>query len=322
MVNKLEKKQKISDIILSNNIYISLIIFIVAFIICAICVPTILLPSNIINVLRMNSISGIMAIGMTLVMLTGEIDLSVGAIMSLSLAVGSKLIGVGQPVAGFWVTLLVGALAGGINGFIIAKSRVASLMVTLGMSMVYGGIANIVANGQATYLYDAQLWLTLGKDNFLGIPWPVIIFILLIVIFTVIMARTRFGRQVYFTGSNSNAGWLSGINIDAIKIVIFMICGCLAALAGPLLSAQVNRTIPTLGDGYEVTAIAIAVLGGTSLDGGKGSIAGTFLGVLTLGFLTNALSLSGMGTYVETALRGIIIIGIVVVYEFAKRRSR
>ena len=315
-----EKSIKLSDRILSNNIYISLIIFIVAFVICIIVVPNIILPSNIINVLRMNSINGIMAIGMTLVILTGEIDLSVGSIMSLSVAVAGHFLNMGLPVVALIVCLLVGVVAGGINGFIIARSRVASLMVTLGMSTIYAALANIIANGQATYLYNAELWLTLGKGSVFVVPNTVIIFIALIVVFSIILAKTQFGRQIYFTGANQKAGWLSGINTNVIKIVVFMLCGGMAALAGPLLSALVNRTVPTIGAGYEVTAIAIAVLGGTSLDGGKGSILGTLLGVLTLGFLTNALSLSGMGTYVEAVLRGFIIIGIVVIYEFAKRR--
>lgn len=316
------RKEKLSDIILSNNILISLIIFAVAFTICAIFVPSLLKPSNIINVLRMNSINGIVAIGMTLVMLTGEIDLSVGAIMSLSLTIGAVMVSAGNPVLGFVLTLIVGMVAGFINGWIIAKSRVASLMITLGMSSLYGGIANIVANGQATYLYNANLYLSLGKGTLLGIPGPVIIFLLLIVLFSVLMVKTRFGKQVYYTGANSKAGWLAGIRTQRIKIIVFMLCGLMAALAGPLLAAQLNRTIPTLGSGYEVTAIAIAVLGGTSLEGGRGSIAGTLIGVLTLGFLSNALSLSGMGTYVETVLKGIMIIVIVVVYEFVKRRGR
>ncbi len=322
MENAQTKKMKFADRLFSNNLYISLLIFAVAFVMCAIIIPAVLQPTNIINVLRMNSISGVMAIGMTMVMLAGEIDLSVGAILSLSVSVGALAISAGQPELGFVITLLVGLGAGFVNGIIVAKSRVASLMVTLGMMSVYGGLANIVANGQATYLYDAQLYLDLGKGALAGIPIPVVVFLLGILIFSVLMSKTKFGKQVYYTGANSKAAYLAGIKTGRIKVAVFMLSGLCAAFAGPMLAAQVNRIIPTIGAGYEVTAIAVAVLGGTSLDGGKGSIIGTLLGVLTLGFLSNALALSGMGTYVEAVLQGFLIIGIVVIFEFARRRAK
>lgn len=314
--------QKIINKVLSANLLISLILFVLTFGICSICVPKMLQVYNILNVLRNNSISGIMAVGMTMVMLTGEIDLSVGAIMNLSMSIGAIAVAAGRPLLGFVLTLLTGILLGFLNGLIIAKTRVASLMITLGMASVYNGLANIVANGQAVYLYEAPIYLYLGKESTAGIPNPVIVFIIVVLIFVFITKYTKFGREVYFTGANAKAAYLSGINIYNVKVAAFTICGLLSAFSGPLLAATVNRTIPTIGNGYEVTAIAIAVLGGTSMDGGKGSIVGTLLGALTLGFLCNALSLSGMGTYSETVMKGILIVAIVVIFSFAGRKAK
>lgn len=316
------KLRRVINKVLGANLLISLIIFVLTFLICSICVPKMLQMYNILNVLRNNSISGIMAVGMTIVMLAGEIDLSVGAIMNLSMSVGALAVTAGRPTLGFLLTLLIGLLLGTLNGVVIAKTRVASLMITLGMASVYNGLANIVANGQAVYLYEAPVYLYLGKESTAGIPNPVIVFLIIILIFIFITKCTKFGRELYFTGANVRAAYLSGINTDVIKVAAFALCGLLAAFSGPMLAATVNRTIPTIGNGYEVTAIAIAVLGGTSLDGGKGSIIGTLLGVLTLGFLCNALSLSGMGTYAETVMKGILIVVIVVVFSYAGRKAK
>ncbi len=316
----LKKRNSFAHAVMSNNLIISGIILVCVFVGASIIIPAILQPINILNVLRMNSISGIVAVGLTMVLIVGEIDLSVGSIMSFSLVAGGLFLQHGSAVA-LIITCAVGLLLGFINGLIITKWKMSSLMVTLGMLSVYAGLANVISNGQAVYLYESEAYLNLGKGYIAYLPIPVIIFLAVVIVFAIVMSKTTFGRRAYYTGANSKAAWLCGIEVNKLKIAVYMLCGLCAAMAGPLLASQTNRIIPTQGAGYELTAIAVAVLGGTTLDGGKGSVVGTLLGALTLGFLLNALSLSKIGTYAELVLKGALIIGIVILLTFVNKRA-
>ena len=305
--------------LLSNHTTILTIILISVFIFGSIFVPAMLQKDNLLNILRMSSIVGLVAVGTTVVLLTGEIDLSVGSIMSFSLVFGGLAISSGS-IPALLLTFLAGAFLGLINGLIVAKFKISSLMVTLGTLSIFGGLANILTRGQAIFLYDSPLYLMVGRGYFAGIPIPAIIFTTTAVVIYFILMNTKFGKEVYFTGANEKAARISGVNVDKIKISAYIICGLCAALAGPILSTQTNRITPIQGAGYELTAIAIAVLGGTSLDGGKGSIIGTVLGALTFVLLLNVLTLSGVGTYMEQVLKGIMLIVIVMVYHNVGRR--
>jgi ribose/xylose/arabinose/galactoside ABC-type transport system permease subunit len=321
-VDEITQKNKLSltKLILSNNLFIGAIILICVFVVASILIPAILQPINILNVLRTNSISGIVAVGLTMVLIIGEIDLSVGSIMSMSLVVGGMFLSLGS-IPALIITCLIGLLLGFINGYIITKWKMSSLMVTLGMLSVYAGLANVISNGQATYLYESELYLNIGKGYIAYLPVSIIIFLIVVIILTFILLKTKFGKEVYYSGANSRSAWLCGIKVNKIKIIVYMLCGLCAAMAGPLLASQTNRIIPTQGAGYELTAIAIAVLGGTTLDGGKGSVVGTLLGALTFGFLLNALSLSKIGTYAELVLKGALIIGIVILLNYVNKRA-
>jgi ribose/xylose/arabinose/galactoside ABC-type transport system permease subunit len=302
--------------LMKNSDFMLFLIFLTVLIIGAIFVPAMLQEINITNVIRNAAIVGIVATGATFVLLTGEVDMSVGSILSITAVIGGILLNKGiSPALALLISLVLGGALGFLNGVLVSKGKITSLMVTLGLSMVYAGIANILVRGQAAYLYGVDLYQWLCKGFILRIPVPTWLFLLITVFFTFIMNNMTIGRQVYFVGANIKAAEYSGIKSDKIKILMFVICGVCAALTGPILSAQTNRIIPTLGSGYELSAIAIAVLGGTPLEGGRGSILGTFIGAMIYTFLLNILTLSGIGTYMEGVLKGLLLIAIVVVFS-------
>ena len=303
---------------LDNKVYILFGILLLVVIVGAIAVPQIFQIRNIFNVLRAGSVIGIVAIGATLVLLTGEIDLSVGSIMSLSLVIGGLTLGYGSTVA-FLITCITGMALGAINGIVVAKGKVSSLMATLGALSVYGGLAILITRGQASYLYGATFYLWLGRASIFGIPIPIIFFVLLIIIGSLLLTYTPTGKRTYYVGANEKAAITSGIKADKIKILMFTLGGLCAALAGPILGSWTNRITPTIGRGYELSALTIAVLGGTLLTGGKGSLAGTFIAAVVFSFLLNILTLSGIGTYMTELLRGLLLIFIVAIYSKAEK---
>lgn len=305
-----------------NGIVLSSIILFIFVIVAAIVVPNVFQPRNLTNILRVYSPAGIMAIGLTLVLLTGEIDVSVGSIMSLSVMVASKIIDLSEPLALISI-VVVGGLCGLINGLIVAKLKVPSLMVTIGTMSLFGGLASIVVNAQTKFISDIYILFTsITKSEIVGIPSTFIICLVVALICGLLTSKTRFGKNLYYTGANKRAAWLSGVNIEKVKIIVFVISGILAAIAGMLITTQIGRAKSDVGMGYEVTAIAIAVLGGTSLEGGRGSVLGVLFGMITMGILLNMLALSRMGSYFEMAMKGVLVIAVVFIYELVNRRSR
>jgi ribose transport system permease protein len=305
-----------------NGIMVSLIILLIFVLIAAIAVPNVFKPKNIINILRVYSPGGIMAIGLTLVLLTGEIDVSVGAIMSLSVMTATKFIDKSEVLALF-VIIVVGAVCGLINGLVTTKLKVPSLMVTIGTMSLYSGLASIVVNAQTKFISDVyHLFARIAKGEAFGLPSTFIICLVVTLLCWVLSTKTKFGRSIYYTGANKRAAWMSGINIDTVKITVFVICGVFAAIAGMLMTTTIGRAKSDVGTGYEVTAIAIAMLSGTALDGGKGSTLGVLFGMITLGILLNMLALSRMGSYFEMAMKGVLVIVVVFVYELIRRRVR
>jgi ribose transport system permease protein len=306
-----------------NDSALLLALLVILLVVGALLVPELLQSTNVTNVLRSSAIVGLVAVGMTFVLLTGEIDLSVGSIMSLSLVIGGEFLDQGGGVA-LAATGLCGIVLGAINGIAVGYGRVNSLIMTLGTLAVYGGIANVVARGQAVYLYETPAYGWLGKSAVLGLPVPLLIFVLVCVVCTVVLAFTTLGRQIYYTGANPVAAFFSGINVARTKVLVFAVSGFLAAMAGPLLASQTNRITPSQGEGFELAAIAIAVLGGTALDGARGTVIGTLIGALIYGFLLNILALSGVETYMEQVLKGALLIVVVLVFQrlvFRRMRS-
>lgn len=300
--------------IMQNNMLLLLVILTVVIIIGGVLVPHIFQMMNIANVLRMSSIVGLVALGVTLVLLTGEIDLSVGSIMSLSLMVGGLALDYGSGPS-LVLTCLAGLCLGLINGVAVAYGRVSSLIMTLGTMSVYGGLANLVSRGQARYLYGLDTYLWTGKGYIGPIPVPAVVFIFFVVICGLVLNYSKGGRSVYYTGASEQAAWYSGISVQSVKVAVFGLSGLFAAMAGPMFASQTNRITPIQGTGFELSAIAIAVLGGTALEGARGNALGTFMGALIYAILLNILSLSGIGTYMEQVLKGSMLIIIVIVYQ-------
>lgn len=275
---------------------------------------------NLLNLLRIVSLTGIMAIGVTFVILVGEIDLSVGAILSLSAVMGGKLLdwGIGPVLL---VTCGTGLLAGLINGIGVIKGKVPSLIMTLGTMVAYAGLANIISGGKAVYPYKLPSYLWLGKGSLLGVPFPIFVFALVALISIFVLNRTRIGRWIFYSGANRTASRFSGGRTDWFIILTFLVSGLCASLAGPMISGQINRIWPTQGSGYEMAAISIAVLGGTSLTGGRGSVLGTVLAALIFGGLMNLLNLTGVGTYLQDVVKGGLLIVVVGLMYWRQRHS-
>lgn len=265
---------------------------------------------NFLSLLRQSSINGLIAFGMTCVILTGGIDLSVGSVLALSTAVCAKMIASGVPVgAAIILGLVMGAVLGLISGFFVTKGRLQPFIATLITMTVYRGLTMIYTNGKPiSNLGDSSLLKLIGKGNILGIPVPVILLVLIFVGFFILLNKTTFGRRIYATGSNANCAKLAGVNINKTKIIVYMISGVMAALSGMILLSRLGSAQPTLGSGYELDAIAAVALGGTSMNGGRGKIYGTFAGVLIIAVLNNGLNILGVSSYYQDVIKGLVIL--------------
>ncbi|WP_339288674.1 ribose ABC transporter permease [Ureibacillus sp. FSL K6-0786] len=272
--------------------------------------PSFLTISNIFNVLRQVSISAIIAFGMTFVILTGGIDLSVGSTLALTGAVAASLLAGGfDPILSMGIALILGLILGAINGVIITKGKVAPFIATLATMTVYRGLTLVYTNGKPiSGLGDHASFQLFGKGYFLGIPIPVITTLITFGILYFILHKTTFGRRVYAVGGNEEAAKLSGINADRVKIAVYAISGFLAALSALILTSRLNSAQPTAGQSYELDAIAAVVLGGTSLNGGKGWIFGTLIGALIIGVLNNGMNLIGVSSFWQQVVKGIVIL--------------
>jgi ribose transport system permease protein len=272
---------------------------------------------NILNILRQTSVIAILAAGMTLVILTAGIDLSVGSILALCGAFAASMIALELPVLiAVTVSLLAGALLGSMAGIIIAKGKVQAFIATLVTMTLLRGVTMVYTDGRPistgfTDVADSFSWI--GTGYAFGIPIPVWLMAIVFTSIWYLLNHTRFGRYIYALGGNESATHLSGINVDRIKIGVYAICGLLAALAGLIITARLSSAQPTAGMGYELDAIAAVVLGGTSLAGGKGRITGTLIGALIIGVLNNALNLLDVSSYYQMIVKGGVILLAVLV---------
>jgi len=268
--------------------------------------------SNIFNVLRQTSVNAIIAAGMTFVILTGGIDLSVGSIFAFSGAVGAYLLSSGQHV----VVAVLGALAIGLcigmaNGFVIVRWNLQPFIVTLATMVIFRGATLVLTDGRpiSTGFSDsAAIFSKIGSGSIMGIPNPIWLMLLVFVAAYFILKQTRIGRYIYATGGNQEATKLSGVSISKVKIFAYGVSGLLAALSGIIITARLSSAQPTAGAGYELDAIAAVVLGGTSLAGGIGSIFGTAVGALIIGVLNNALNLLDVSSYYQQLAKGLVIL--------------
>jgi ribose transport system permease protein len=263
--------------------------------------------NNVVNVLRQSTINGIIAVGMTLVILTAGIDLSVGSILALSSVVTASMLQSGLPVpAAILIGLGIGAFCGLINGVIITKASVPPFVTTLGMMTIARGFALVYTGGKPiTGLPESFRFIGTGSIG--PIPTPIIIAAATFIIGYILLTRTSLGQFIYAIGNNPTAARYAGISVDLNITFVYLVSGLLAALAGLILTARLDSAQPTAGLAFEFSAIAAVVVGGTSFAGGQGGLGGTLIGVLIIAVLNNGLNLLNISSFYQPVVSGIVI---------------
>lgn len=272
--------------------------------------PAFLQSNNLLNLMRQLIINGFIALGMTFVILTGGIDLSVGSTLALTSAIFAGLLQNGMNTGlAILIALVLGLVLGLLNGILITKGKLAPFIVTLATMTIFRGLTLVYTDGRPIAgPRDDFAFKFLGKGQFLGIPFQVILFILAFLVLWMILNKTALGRKIYAVGGNEKASFISGINIDKVKIWVYVISSLMAVLSGLVLTSRLNSAQPTAGAAYEMDAIAAVVLGGTSMTGGSGSLTGTLIGILILGVLNNGLNLLGVSSFYQQIVKGIVIL--------------
>lgn len=266
--------------------------------------------NNLISLVRQSTINGFIAFGMTCVILTGSIDLSVGSVLSLSTAICAGLIVGGVPAGlAFIITLILGVLLGLVSGILVTKGRLQPFIATLVTMTVYRGLTYIYMDGKPiSNLGDSFLLKFIGRGSIFGIPFPVILFLVIFILYYFMLNKTTFGRKIYATGSNEDCARLVGVKTDKVKMVVYALSGLMASIAGIILLSRLGSAQTTLGEGYELDAIASVVLGGTSMNGGRGRISGTLIGILIIAVLNNGLNILEVSSYYQSVVKGLVIL--------------
>ncbi|ANL33136.1 ABC transporter permease [Rhizobium phaseoli] len=285
--------------------------------------PHFLNPINILNVLRQVALYGILGIGMTFVILTKGIDLSVGSIVALVGVTGAVLMEQGMPIPLMvLICLAIGALVGCVNGFGISFFRIPAFIMTLGCMVMVRGFALMIADGGTVNPGKlADSFFVLGGGYMLGVPTPIYVFAIVCIVAAVVLSFTPFGRAIYAVGSNEEAARLSGINVPLVIFSVYIICGVLAALSGLIFLSRLSVGDPNSGLGLELEAITIAVIGGTSLFGGEGTVLGTMGGAMVLAIIANILNLAGVSPFSQQVVKGAIIV-LAVLLEAGRKARR
>ena len=285
---------------------------------------------NIVNVLRQTSINGILAIGLTFVILTRGIDLSVGSVVALAGVVAGSLASTsstamvaGGPypvVVALLVGLVVGSACGAVSGVVVARFNVPSFVATLGMLSAARGLTLLYSDGRPIPALTPEFrWI--GTGDVLGVPMPVVLFAIVFLGAWWVLSQTRFGRHVYAAGGNPHAAIVSGIDVTRIRLMVFVISGALAGIAGMVLAARTGSALPQAGVAYELDAIAAVVIGGTSLAGGVGRVTGTVIGALLIGVVNNGLDLMGVEAYYQLVIKGVLIVAAVMLDQTRNTRD-
>ncbi|MGN8021639.1 ABC transporter permease [Phyllobacterium sp. 22229] len=308
MTNSTETKQALlaSPLIRQyGGIVISLIILCLVF---SSISPRFLAFNNFMNIMQQVAVIAVAAYGMTYVILLGDIDLSVGSIIAVAGMVAAQAFSMGFGFAPtVLITLAAGAIMGGLNGVLSAKLMLPSFIVTVATMGIYRGAVSLPTNGAPASI-ENETWLAIGSESWLGLPIIIWIVIALFAINHIVLSRTIFGRRAYLAGGNREAAIYSGIRVDRLKIIIFMISGVMAAISGILLSSRLSSAQTNAGMGYELDAIAAVVLGGTSLAGGVGTMVGTILGALIIGVINNGMNMLAVPYFYQLIFKGIVIL--------------
>lgn len=277
---------------------------------------------NIVGILLATAVNGVLALGVTFVIITAGIDLSVGTVMTLSAVMtGVFITNLGLPIpVGILGGLLTGGFAGWINGTVIAKMKIPPFVSTLGMLYIAKGLALVISGLKPIYFSDTPVFSRIAMGDILGIPYAVLIFFGAAIIANIILTKTILGRYTFALGSNEEATRLSGVNVHKWKTAIYALAGLYSGLAGVLIAARLNSAQPALGAGYELDAIAAVVIGGTSLSGGEGTILGTVIGAFIISVLTNGLRILSVPQEWQIVVTGGILI-LAVYADILRRRQ-
>lgn len=292
---------------------IPLVGLVIILIVSGIATDTFFSDYNVKNVLRSAAVNGLLSFGMLFVILSGGIDLSVGSVLAFSSMVMAKLIVAGTPAGlAILVSLLIGGIAGAINGILISKGRIQAMIATLATALVFRGLTLYISNAvPVSRLGDGVIgWM--GRGFLLGIPVPVYILLLVFGVSLFVLRKTVFGKSVYAIGGNIKGAQLSGIKVESKIIYVYIISGILAALAGVILTSRIDSAVPTAAIGYETNAIAATVIGGASLAGGRGKATNTLIGILIIAIIGNLLNLLGVSDHLQQIVTGLIIIAAVL----------
>lgn len=316
-MSKIDSK-KLKSIIGSYGMILVLVLLVIVF---SCLSDRFLMMNNIFNILRQSSIVGIISVGMTFVLLTGGIDLSVGSILGAS-AVGAALLMTAEtpwhPVPACAVMLCFGVLMGLVNAFFITQLKVPPFIATLGMMTSVRGIAYVITGGLPVFGFN-RAFTKLGQGYVLDvIPIPVIIMAIVFIIGIIFLGQTRLGRHIYGVGGNEEASRLSGVNVKKIKYLVYGVSGFTSALAGIVLLSRVNSGQPNAGQSYEMDVITGVVLGGVSMTGGQGRLGMVVIGTLIMGVLTNGMTMLTINEYVQQIVKGLVLIGAVALDSFVK----
>ena len=329
------ERRSLREILFELRAFLALVLLVVVF---SVLSPAFLTTGNLVILAKHVAINALLAVGMTFVILSGGIDLSVGSVAGLAGMIAGLLIHEGVVLEAFGVVvyftvgpviviaLLAGAAMGAINGFLVARLRVAPFIATLGVLYVARGFALLISNG-ATFPNlqgSADLGNTgfvfLGTGSILGLPTPIWLMVVVGALGAFVAGKTPFGRQVYAVGGNERAAALAGVRVGRVKWIVYVISGVCAALAGLVIAAQLAAAHPATGETFELNAIAAVVLGGTSLSGGRGGVGGTLIGAFVIGVLSDGLILLGISEFWQIVIKGFVIVVAVVVDLWASRQ--
>lgn len=303
--------KKILDFGLSNFVIIA---FIILFVASCFLSPAFLTKNNLMSVLIQNSIYAINAIGMLIIIITGGIDLSTGAFVCITVCLTAGLIQEGHGVVSIFIVLGLALLLGACSGIMVAFLDIAPFIATLAMTTILKGSAYIYQTGQNRRI-DGTFLPNWVKGTTFGIPNPVLVMIVVFLVFLFVLNRTRYGRGIYAIGGNTETARLAGINVKGYLVLSYMLGGLCFAISGVLLCGRLGMGTATVGDGYEMDAIASVVIGGASMSGGSGSVTKTIIGAMLMGVLYNIMNLMGIASYPQMIVKGVVIILAVLLYK-------
>lgn len=284
--------------------------------------PNFLTVRNLFNILNQQSTLGIATMGITIAMISGSIDLTIGNLLASTAAIAALMLKAG--VSDGWViliTCLAGLVAGGFNGIIVVKTRIDTFIATLGLMSVYQGVALIIPKGNNIYLQGKFSWF--GTYRIAGlISLPVVYFVVISILVYFMMRFTKFGRKLYSIGGNAEAAYLTGINLDLNKIIAYAISGLFAAFTSLIVISRIGQSQPAMGFSYPLETIAAAVIGGVALSGGIGTVPGVFLGIILLGLIRNSLNILRVPSFYQYVMLGVVIIIAVTISNIGENKKR